>query len=213
MIRPGYKRFRQKAVRGFFLLMGMAAVIFLILEFRLKPVIAQVGSVQARVMAVETINSAVCDILEEMNIDGESLETVSTSADGSLNAINTNTVMTNKLKNMITLRCQEALSSIRSRRLEIPLGTISGFDLLNGTGPSVPVYLSMTGTVSSDFAGEFESAGINQTVHKLTVNITAEINVIMPMNSFSETVTTSVLVGETVIIGNTPLAVAEKGSL
>ena len=194
----------------FFVLLCLAAAVFFLLEFRLKPVIAQVGRVQARSMAVQTMNGAVCSILEEMNISGSDLESVSVTEDGRLNSINTNTVLTNKLKNMITLRCQKALSEIKSRRVDIPIGTISRLDILNGTGPSIPVFLSMTGTVSSDFSGEFESAGINQTVHKLTVEITAEINVIMPMNSFSETVSTSVLVGETVIIGSTPLAVAQK---
>lgn len=186
----------------FMVILLTASVLFL--ELRLKPVAASVASVQAKAFATDAINESVGEILEEMNITGDDLETVTALADGSLSSINTNTVLTNKLKNLITLRSQEAISNIRSKRVDVPLGTILGGELLNGTGPCIPVYISMTGNVSSDFECSFESGGINQTVHKLSVNITAEINIIMPMNSCSEIVTTTVLVGETVIIGNTP---------
>ena len=186
----------------FMVILLTASVLFL--ELRLKPVAASVASVQAKAFATDAINESVGEILEEMNITGDDLETVTALADGSLSSINTNTVLINKLKNLITLRSQEAISNIRSKRVDVPLGTILGGELLNGTGPCIPVYISMTGNVSSDFEGSFESGGINQTVHKLSVNITAEINIIMPMNSCSEIVTTTVLVGETVIIGNTP---------
>lgn len=126
------------------------------------------------------------------------------SADGAITSISTNTVITNRLKNLITVRTQEALSNIRSKRVDVPVGTIIGGELFNGVGPCLPVYISMSGTVSSDFEEEFESGGINQTVHKLSVRISAEINIIMPMTSCTENVETTVMVGETVIVGDTP---------
>ena len=52
---------------------------------------------------------------------------------------------------------------------------------------------------------EFESAGINQTVHKLSLRINADIRILTPSGTITEKITTSVLIGETVIVGNVPL--------
>ena len=146
----------------------------------------------------------VVKLLDEMQITPESLETVSVQEGGRLTSLSTNTVQANKLKNMITLRVQEAIQDIRNKRTDVPLGTIIGSDLWGGMGPGIPVCISLSGSVSSDFEEKLESGGINQTVHKLSVRVSADIHVIMPAGSGSERVETTVLIGETVIVGKTP---------
>lgn len=195
---------KRKIVRAAAVILALAILMIIFLEVRLKPVVRAVASIQAQSFATLTINETVTDILDEMQISDEELETVTVSADGAITSISTNTVITNRLKNLITVRTQEALSNIRSKRVDVPVGTIIGGELFNGVGPCLPVYISMSGTVSSDFEEEFESGGINQTVHKLSVRISAEINIIMPMTSCTENVETTVMVGETVIVGDTP---------
>ena len=82
---------------------------------------------------------------------------------------------------------------------------ISG-ELFSGLGPSLPVFISLSGNVKSDFESTFEAGGLNQTVHRLSLHISAEINIIMPLNSVSTTVETSVLISETVIAGRVTAA-------
>ncbi len=194
----------NKAAKVILIMLIVLIITVIFLEIRLKPVIRSVASIQAQSFATLTISETVTDILDEMNISGEELETVTASSDGTIASISTNTVVTNRLKNLITTRTQEALSNIQSKRIDVPIGTILGGELFNGVGPAIPVYISMSGTVNSDFEEKFESGGINQTVHKLSVKISAEINIIMPMTSCTERVETTVLVGETVIVGETP---------
>ena len=178
--------------------------VFIFLEFRLKPVASSIAEMQARSLATEIINQSVADIITENNITCEQLETIKFSPDNKITAVCSDTIVTNKLKNDITLRIQENISGIRSRRTDIPLGTITGYELFNGLGPSIPLFISLSGNVRSDFESTFESGGLNQTVHKLSVKISAEITVLMPLGSYSTNVDTSVLIGETVIVGETP---------
>ncbi len=178
--------------------------VFIFLEFRLKPVASSIAEMQARSLATEIINQSVADIITENNITCEQLETIKFSPDNRITAVCSDTIVTNKLKNDITLRIQENISGIRSRRTDIPLGTITGYELFNGLGPSIPLFISLSGNVRSDFESTFESGGLNQTVHKLSVKISAEITVLMPLGSYSTNVDTSVLIGETVIVGETP---------
>lgn len=195
---------RRVMGRFIFVLILLVIGIIIFLEVRLKPVIRSVSSIQAKTFATLCINETAVKVLEEMQLSPEDLETITQSSDGTLSSISTNTVTVNKLKNQMTIRTQEALSDIRSKRVDIPLGTLLCGELFNGIGPGIPVHISMSGTVSTDFEEAFESGGINQTVHKLSVRIAAEITIIMPMTSCHENVETTVLVGETVIVGSTP---------
>lgn len=185
-------------------------LVFLFLELRIKPIASSVAEIQARAMATEIVNRSVCEVLEETGITCDELEHISYTEGQKITAISSDTVMTNKLKNAVTLRIQEELENVRSKRVDIPLGTLLGSELTNGQGPSVPVYLSLSGNVKSDFAAEFESGGLNQTVHKLSLQITIELTILLPLSSVNTTVETSVLIGETVIIGDVPTGMIMK---
>lgn len=197
------KRHRMTVKAAVFLILLFASGI-LLLELKIKPVTRSIALVQAKSFAVAAINETVTEVLDEMQITPDSLETVTLREGGELASLSTDTVTVNKLKNMITIRVQEAVSDIRNKEIDIPLGTVLGTELFNGMGPGVPVYISLSGSVSSDFEEKLESAGINQTVHKLSVRVCADIQVIMPAESGSERVETTVLIGETVIVGRTP---------
>ena len=82
---------------------------------------------------------------------------------------------------------------------------IIGGEIIGPAGPDIPVFITLSGTADSDFEESFESAGINQTVHKLSLRITADIRILTPSGTVSESVSTSVLIAETVIIGSVPV--------
>lgn len=173
-------------------------------EWRLKPVLRSIACMKARSYATEALNRAASEVLSEETGEEEELECIRQTNDGAVTAVTTNTPAANRLKHQITLRCSEELDRISSRPVEIPLGTLLFGDLFSGYGPCIPLYLSMSGTVSSDFEGRLESGGIDQTVHTLSLVMTADIHVIMASVSAEEQVTTSVLIGETLLIGSSP---------
>lgn len=179
----------------------LTAVFF---EIRLKPIAASVAKTQAQTLATVLINQSVTDVLTEMNINDEELDTITRTSDGAVTSISGNTVLTNKLKSAITLRVQESIVNVRGYRVEIPLGTIIGGELISGRGAGVPIYVSLSGTVESDFISEFESGGVNQTVHKLSVEVTAKITIIMPLSTAETEVKTTVPVSENIIVGSVP---------
>lgn len=194
------------------ILTAVLVLIVLFFEMRLKPVTASVAVIHAQSIATAVINRSVSEILAESGIQTEQLETVTYSQENTVTSVQSDTVLVNRLKNDITLRIQENLAGIQNYQANIPIGTIIGGEILSGMGPSVPLMISLSGNVYSDFASTFEQGGINQTVHKLTLNVSAEVNIIMPMNAVSTTVQTSVLIGETVIVGNVPSGMVLRGS-
>lgn len=170
----------------------------------MRPVTRSVAERQACVISAEAIDKAVIDVIDEMGLTYADLENVERNNDGTISAINTNTLIVNKLKSKINVCVQRTFGNMENRYIEIPIGTVLGIELLGGRGPKIPLYLSNSGSVQSDFISTFESGGVNQTLHKLSIVITAEVTVILPMSSFTTAVTTSVLVGETLIVGEVP---------
>ncbi len=197
-------RGRRKGRKKLWLFVIFIAAVLLFFEMRIKPISASVSEIQAKALAVELINESVYTSLEELDISPDELETVVYSDDRKVASVNSNTVLTNKLKNAVTLKIQESISNIKNRRVDIPLSLIFGWDVVIGNEPSVPINISLSGNVQSDFESSFEEGGVNQTVHKLSMKVSADINIIMPFGSSSATVETSVLIGETVIVGDVP---------
>ena len=60
------------------------------------------------------------------------------------------------------------------------------------------------GTVNTDYKTEFVSSGINQTRHRIYIEIKSEMSVVAPFTKESVQVVTNVNVAETVLIGNVP---------
>ena len=162
------------------------------------------AAVHAQALTTSLIHQSVNEVLTETGFTPTDLEEIIYAADNSVTAIAANTVNTNRLKNDITLRIQESLSGISNHRVDVSLGTIIGGELLSGLEPSIPIWLSLSGNVSSDFDSSFEQGGVNQTVHRLSLAITADVTIVMPLKSVTTTVQTSVLIGETVIVGHVP---------
>ena len=184
------------------LVIFISSMIFL--EWRIKPIVGGFAEVNAKSLATETINMSIMEILDETNISCEDLETVTYSNTNRITSINSNTITANKLKSKITLRVQKNLSDINNRKINIPIGSIIGGELMQGRGFLIPLNISVSGNINSDFVSEFEQGGINQTVHKLSVKVSADLTVRLPTGTEKTTVETSVLVGETVIVGEVP---------
>ena len=60
------------------------------------------------------------------------------------------------------------------------------------------------GTVETDLKSEFKEAGINQTLHRIYLEVRCKVNILTPYDTISETITNQVLLVEGVIIGNIP---------
>ena len=60
------------------------------------------------------------------------------------------------------------------------------------------------GTVETDLKSEFKEAGINQTLHRIYLEVKCNVNILTPYNTIKETIVNQVLLVEGVIIGNIP---------
>lgn len=60
------------------------------------------------------------------------------------------------------------------------------------------------GTVKTSFVTEFESAGINQTRHKISLEATASVRIVLPSGASTVTAHASALMAESILVGDVP---------
>ena len=81
---------------------------------------------------------------------------------------------------------------------------MSGLNLLMGKGPNVPVDIIMLTSSRVDFRNDIVSSGINQAKYQLILEVTIDIDVLVPWGTESASTVTEVIVADTVIVGKVP---------
>ena len=134
----------------------------------------------------------------------ENITVIKTGNSGEVLSVSLAMCRINALKSRINMLIQKKFSECKEKTFYIPFGTLLGWEILNGQGPEVPVKISSSGSVNSDFKSEFSGAGINQTLHRVYLQVHARISVMLPGDSCVCETDSDILVSEVVIVGATP---------
>ena len=171
-----------------------------LLEFRLRPVVEELAVVQVQNRVTGDINAA----LSDLNTDYERLVTARQDQQGAVLAITTDMAAVNDLRNQVAERVLSAVEEIDVHELGVPLGSLLDMDLAWAKGPAIRVHSLVAGTSDVQVHSEFVSAGINQTRHRILLDINVPLTVILPGISVETLVFVQVCVAETVIVGHVP---------
>lgn len=193
----------RRLVRLIILAVLLFSALYLTLEKTLTMVILNTAHARANVIAVKAMSEAVNESLKS-SVSYEDLITVRTDAQGKVTMLSANTLRMNELAIQISLRTQEILSSQEESTIAVPLGAALGAPFLSSLGPRIPVRLAPIGTVSTAFATEFEQAGINQTRHKIFLEMSATVRLVLPTGTKAVTVPTQIMIAESIIVGEVP---------
>ncbi len=199
---------RKRFGIGLVILGAGVLVITLLLTVKLTPTVTELALATATDDITIIVNDVVSDILNEGELDYENLVTLERDASGSVTALIANSANINALKARITNAVVERFADTDITHVTVPLGNLIGGTLLSGKGPRVKLdILSVTNVVTS-FRNEFTSAGINQTRHRIIMDVEVSLEVLLGPDSGTDAVLTEVIVAETVIVGSVPSAYA-----
>jgi len=159
---------------------------------------------RAKEIATTTVNRAVSEKLESENISVSDIVEFTYSNDGKITAASGNVARISKLKSDLALSVTEAIKSIPESELSVPLGSLSGVDILYGTGPKIPLTISPYGYAVADIKTRFSHEGINQTIFEVEASVTADVAVFMPTIRTSQKISATVPVISAIIVGDVP---------
>lgn len=178
--------------------------LFIYFEHKVDPLMYDFTIVKGEGMMSDLFSSKVNEKMEELDLTYDKLMNITYSDSGQVQSLNTNVVEMNNLKNQVTSDLAKLLDENYEYIVDVPIGSVTGSEFLSGLGFTIELNSIVTGGVTSDFRSEFESAGINQTIHRLYIDITGNLVVIVGGEQEPIDITTSVLVGETVLVGDVP---------
>lgn len=187
--------------------------ILLGVSFKFSPVAKSVALGKAKYIMSDFINSSVVSDMENSEDMYTQLSKVEKNEKNEISAIYTDMKKINFLKSHIASLIQEKISNFKEKTFWVSLGTLSGFEILNGKGPKVPMKISVSGNVFTSFKNKFSEAGINQTLHQIYVNIHTKICVTIPGSTCTSESDDEILVSETVIVGKVPRVYSCSGNL
>lgn len=195
------KNFKKKAI-FFILLILMIFLIIYIINNNLEPKILALCDSSAKSIALNATNSAIQERVG--NVEYDKLVTIKQDENGKVTAINANVMELNSIASNVALGVQSKLDNTQEVLIKFPIASILGESLLSGYGPKIPIKVIPTGNVSVNFNSEFEESGINQTRHKISIDIKTKVKIIAPFFSKYNEYTDEITIAESVIVGEVP---------
>lgn len=195
------------------LMASLAAILagVLFAEGNLTRIVLSLAQAQARAMAVQTLNEAAAELLSTGQVTYDSLMHVTADGSGQVRLIQANTPEMNRLAAQVSLLAQSRLQEKRDQAVRIPLGSALGMTLFAGAGPKIQVRILPVGSVHAAFHTDFQTAGINQTRHRVSLVLTAQVQLVIPTGAQTVEVSTQVAMAESIIVGEVPETFTDVG--
>lgn len=157
---------------------------------------------RAKSIATMVSNEQATNVMKKYTYD--ELFSIEKDANGNIAMIKSNIIPINEIISDVANKIQENMNNRGKEDIEIALGSFTGFKLLAGRGPGVKIKITTIGDVETDLKSEFISTGINQTLHRVYLQVKCKVNILTPFNSISKEITNQVLLLENIIVGNIP---------
>ena len=212
-MRLGTKKYisapkRSKKAAGVILtlMVMLSGIVFSLVYilYIIQPTVTNLAKARAKEIGIMTLNKVIAEKIEKENIKAEDLIEYTYDANGKISSLSSNVLSATKLKSELAMEVTDAIRSISKSEIGLTLGTLSGVDILYGTGPTVPVEIQPYGYAQTDIKTKFHEEGINQTAFEVVAEITSDVFILMPTIRQSERITTSVPIVSAVIVGDVP---------
>lgn len=184
---------------------------FLMLRSRYRDVIRDLAETQVKNTTSDLTNDAIAKQIAEGIIQYDRIVYFEKDLDGRITALKTNMSEVNRLKTDILNLINDEILALDTSDIGIPLGSLFLPELFSGKGPAIPVRILSIRNSDATFVSKFSQAGINQTLHQLTMVVSVDVAVLVLGQTSSFTVNSEVVVAETVIVGDVPSTFLQTG--
>ena len=206
MGRLRYLRFtgRQRVLIWLTVIFTLLLALTVAVVLHMKPVVVNLATARTSNAVNRIVVAAVNDAVDSGRIDYEQLVDFDKDAEGHVTALRSNMAAFNRLQASIADDILQRMAEVSSTDLAIPIGTLTGSPLLAGRGPCLRVRMQSVGTATARFDNQFSSAGINQTRHRIILDVDVHVSILLPGFSTTTKFSNTYSVAETVIVGSVP---------
>ncbi len=198
----------QKRQGGFFWMLFVALIFAMLFSWYTRvfsPMLSHLCEAKANRIGQEMIHRSVSKLLEQDAYLGSNFLRVEKTEEGEPSLVLPDTAVMNRFRSDLTLMISQGLGEIKTAEISIPLGNLSGLEILSNRGPDLKMEAYPYGEVFVELFSEFSDAGVNQTRHAMTVKVTLDVSLMLPgHNAYGTRVVATVPLSETVVVGSVP---------
>ena len=198
------RRFFGILLRRILLIIFLVFALLILFRVRYNETIRSLAQTQVINSTSDLINDAIDEQIETGNIQYDRIVYFEKDLDGRITALKTNMSEVNRLKTDILNIINDEILELDTSDIGIPIGSLILPEFLSGRGFAIPVQVLSIRNSDAAFASDFSQAGINQTLHQLTMQVSVDVAILVLGRSESFTVTSQVVVAETIIVGQVP---------
>ena len=189
-----------------------AAVAFLVFRSRFRDVIQELAQTQVKNTTSDLTNDAIAKQIADGVIQYDRIVYFEKDLDGRITALKTNIGEINRLKTDILNIINDEILALDTSDIGIPLGSVFLPELFSGKGITIPIRILAIRNSDASFSSSFTQAGINQTLHQLTMEVCADVTVLVLGQTSSFNVKSEVVIAQTIIVGEVPSTFLNTGS-
>jgi len=189
----------------------VGAAVFFVFRSRYRGVVRELAQTQVKNTTSDLTNDAIARQIAEGTIAYDRIVFFEKDLEGRITALKTNMSEVNRLKTDILNIINDEILELDTSDIGIPLGSLFLPELLSGRGPAIPVRIISIRNSDANFISHFSQAGINQTLHQVTMDVSIDVAVLVLGETSSFTVQSEVVVAETVIVGQVPTTYLQTG--
>ncbi len=185
-------------------LLLLILIAFFVFRERYSSAIRSLAETQVKNATSDLINDAIDQQIVNGNIQYDRIVYFEKDLEGNITALKTNMSEVNRLKTAILNIINDEILALDATNIGIPVGNLIFPELFPGKGPNIPVQIIAIRNSDARFLSDFTEAGINQTLQQLTMEISVDVTVLVLGKTNSFTITSQVVVAETIIVGQVP---------
>ncbi len=204
-------RILKRVLRLLFVVVFLAVAGFFVFRHQYRLPIRTLAETQVKNITSDLINDAVDRQIENGNIRYDRIVYFEKDLNGRITALKTNMSEVNRLKTDILNLINNEILAVDTDLLGIPLGSIFFPEFFAGKGPVIPVHILSIRNSDASFDSDFTEAGINQTLQRLNMEVSVDVAVLVLGKTNYFTVSSQVVVAETVIVGQVPQTLLQTG--
>ena len=191
------------------LLIVPIGALLIMAEIRISNIRKELVNYSARNAASAAATAGIENSLDTDKVRYADLIKFGRDKNGNIVSVTTDAYYLNKIGNNIGDEIDKHINQMNSYVIKIPFSVLFSEQLINGRGPKIPMIFVMTGITTTDFENEFTAAEVNQTHHRIMMNITVNTYVIHSGNVTVVPYKTNVCIAESIVVGITPQTFAE----
>jgi len=200
-----------KLLRLVIVLLVVAIAGIVIFRIRFNDAICALAQTQVTNTTSDLINDAIDRQIEDGTIQYDRMVYFEKDLEGRITALKTNMSEVNRLKTNILNLINDEILALSTDDLGVPLGNLFLPEILSGKGPEIPVQILSIRNSDASFSSNFIQAGINQTLQQMNMHVSVDVTVLVLGKTNSFTVTSQVIVAETIIVGDVPNTYFQTG--